>query len=46
VATGTFVGLHLAVSQAEILLRVLEERLDTLQADDVAFGDPLDLVAE
>ncbi len=28
VATGTFVGLHLAVSQAEILLRVLEERLN------------------
>ena len=26
--TGTFVGLHLAVSKAEILLRVLEERLD------------------
>ena len=28
VATGTFVGLHLAVFQAEILLRVLEERFD------------------
>ena len=28
VPTGTFLSLHLAVSQAEILLRVLEERFD------------------
>jgi len=29
VSTGTFVSLHLAVSYAEVLLRVLEEHLDT-----------------
>lgn len=28
VPTGTFVSLHLAVSQAKILLRVLKERFD------------------
>ena len=45
--TGTFVGLHLAVSQAEILLRVLEERFDApphpVGADHV-FGLCVDLV--
>ena len=47
VPTGTFVSLHLAVSQAEILLRVLEERLDApphpVGADHV-FGRCVDLV--
>jgi len=46
-ATGTFVGLHLAVSQAEILLRILEERLDALPHPVGAyhvFGRCVDLV--
>ena len=47
VPSGTFVSLHLAVSQAEILLRVLEERLDApphpVGADHV-FGRCVDLV--
>lgn len=47
VATGTFVGLHRAVSKAEILLRVLEKRLDapphSVGANHV-FGRCVDLV--
>lgn len=46
-ATVTFVGLHLEVSQAEILSRVLEERLDApvhcVRANHM-FGRCVDLV--